>query len=113
MVMGDETLDRVFGALSDPTRRAIFSRLAGGSVAVAELTREFPISQPAVSKHLRVLEEAGLVSRQRSGRQRLCTLEAGQLRTVVEWVTPYRRFWESSFARLDEHLDRLQNKEES
>jgi DNA-binding transcriptional ArsR family regulator len=101
-------LDRLFGALADPTRRAIVHRLAEGSVGVVELARDFPISQPAVSKHLKVLEDAGLVSRQRSGRQRLCTLEARQLRAVAEWVTPYRRFWETSFARLDEHVAQLQ-----
>jgi DNA-binding transcriptional ArsR family regulator len=99
-----DELDRLFGALADPTRRAIVHLLAAGSVGVLELARAFPISQPAVSKHLRVLEDAGLVSRQRSGRQRLCTLEPRSLRAVADWVTPYQRFWEASFARLDEHL---------
>ncbi len=100
-------LDRLFGALADPTRRAIVHRLAQGSLGVVELAREFPISQPAVSKHVRVLEDAGLVSRQRSGRQRLCTLEAQPLRAVAEWVTPFRGLWEASFARPDEHTSRL------
>jgi DNA-binding transcriptional ArsR family regulator len=95
-------LDRVFGALADPTRRAIVSRLVGGDAGVVELAAAFPISQPAVSKHLRVLEEAGLVTRRRDGRRNLCRLRPERLRPVAEWVAPYERFWAASFARLDD-----------
>jgi DNA-binding transcriptional ArsR family regulator len=108
--MGDAAvLDRVFGALADPTRRAIVTRLIDGDVGVVELAAQFPISQPAVSKHLRVLEEAGLVTRIRDGRRNLCRLDARNLRSVARWVTPYQRFWEASFARLDDVLDQEQS----
>jgi len=99
-------LDRVFGALADPTRRAIVSRLVDGDAGVVELASAFPISQPAVSKHLRVLEDAGLVTRRREGRRNLCTLRAERLRPVADWVSPYQRFWAASFARLDDLLAR-------
>jgi DNA-binding transcriptional ArsR family regulator len=95
-------LDRMFGALADPTRRAIVSRLADGEAGVVELAAAFPISQPAVSKHLRVLEEAGLVTRRREGRRNLCRLRPERLQPVAEWVSPYQRFWAASFARLDD-----------
>jgi DNA-binding transcriptional ArsR family regulator len=97
-------LDRVFGALADPTRRAIVGRLTEGEAGVLELAERFPISQPAISKHLRVLEEAGLVTRERAGRRNLCRLDARNLRAVAQWVTPYQRFWEQSFDRLDDVL---------
>ena len=106
-VLNDLKLDHLFGALSDPTRRAIVSRLADRELGVLELAEHFPISQPAISKHLRVLQDAGLVSRRQAGRQRLCRLEGGQLRPVADWVTPYRRFWTASFARLDDYLESL------
>jgi DNA-binding transcriptional ArsR family regulator len=99
--MSEAVLDRVFGALADPTRRAIVSRLTDGDAGVVELAARFPISQPAISKHLRVLEEAGLVTRRRDGRRNLCRLDARNLRSVQQWVTPYERFWQQSFARLD------------
>jgi DNA-binding transcriptional ArsR family regulator len=99
--MSEAVLDRVFGALADPTRRAIVSRLTDGDAGVVELAARFPISQPAISKHLRVLEEAGLVTRRREGRRNLCRLDARNLRSVQQWVTPYERFWQQSFARLD------------
>ena len=94
-------LDDTFAALADPTRRAILSRLASGEASVTELTAPFAMSQPAISKHLRVLERAGLISRRRDAQRRLCRLEAAPLRDVAEWAEGYRRFWEESFARLD------------
>jgi DNA-binding transcriptional ArsR family regulator len=104
----DDQLDVVFGALADPTRRAILSRLAHGEATVTELAEPFAMSMPAVSKHLKVLERAGLISRGRFAQQRPCRLEAAPLASVAEWVQTYRRFWESSFDRLDEHLQELQ-----
>jgi DNA-binding transcriptional ArsR family regulator len=104
----DEQLDIVFGALADPTRRAILTRLARGEATVTELAEPFAMSMPAVSKHLKVLERAGLISRGRHAQQRPCRLEAAPLASVAEWVQTYRRFWEGSFDRLDEHLQELQ-----
>jgi DNA-binding transcriptional ArsR family regulator len=104
----DDQLDVVFGALADPTRRAILTRLAGGEATVTELAAPFAMSMPAVSKHLKVLERAGLISRGRSAQSRPCRLEAAPLASVAEWVQTYRRFWEGSFDRLDEHLQTLQ-----
>jgi DNA-binding transcriptional ArsR family regulator len=104
----DDQLDVVFGALADPTRRAILARLAGGEATVTELAAPFAMSMPAVSKHLKVLERAGLISRGRKAQQRPCRLEAAPLAGVAEWVQTYQRFWEGSFDRLDEHLQELQ-----
>jgi DNA-binding transcriptional ArsR family regulator len=104
----DDQLDTVFGALADPTRRAILTRLADGEATVTELAAPFAMSMPAVSKHLKVLERAGLISRGRNAQQRPCRLEAAPLASVAEWVQTYRRFWEGSFDRLDEHLQELQ-----
>jgi DNA-binding transcriptional ArsR family regulator len=104
----DDQLDIVFGALADPTRRAILTRLARGEATVTELAEPFAMSMPAVSKHLKVLERAGLISRGRNAQQRPCRLEAAPLASVAEWVQTYRRFWEGSFDRLDEHLQELQ-----
>jgi DNA-binding transcriptional ArsR family regulator len=104
----DDQLDTVFGALADPTRRAILTRLARGEATVTELAAPFAMSMPAVSKHLKVLERAGLISRGRNAQQRPCRLEAAPLASVAEWVQTYRRFWEGSFDRLDEHLQELQ-----
>ncbi len=106
--MIDDQLDIVFGALADPTRRAILTRLARGEATVTELAEPFAMSMPAVSKHLKVLERAGLISRGRNAQQRPCRLEAAPLASVAEWVQTYRRFWEGSFDRLDEHLRALQ-----
>ncbi|TQM45616.1 ArsR/SmtB family transcription factor [Pseudonocardia cypriaca] len=106
--MVDDQLDTVFGALADPTRRAILTRLAHGEATVTELAAPFAMSMPAVSKHLKVLERAGLISRGRNAQQRPCRLEAAPLASVAEWVQTYRRFWEGSFDRLDEHLQELQ-----
>jgi DNA-binding transcriptional ArsR family regulator len=107
----DDQLDTVFGALADPTRRAILTRLAHGEATVTELAAPFAMSMPAVSKHLKVLERAGLISRGRNAQQRPCRLEAAPLASVAEWVQTYRRFWEGSFDRLDEHLQQLQKGE--
>lgn len=101
---GADQLDLVFGALADRTRRAILSRLSRGEVSVAELTAGFTISQPAVSKHLRVLERAGLVTRNQQGTMRLSQLRAEPLRQADDWLAPYRAAWEERFDRLDELL---------
>jgi DNA-binding transcriptional ArsR family regulator len=104
-------LDLVFGALADPTRRAILARLAAGDASVTELGAPFAISQPAVSRHLKVLERAGLVSRSRRSTVRLSHLEAEPLRAAEAWIARYREFWDESFDRLDDVLEKL--KEES
>jgi DNA-binding transcriptional ArsR family regulator len=100
-------LDATFFALADPTRRAILARLASGEASVAELAEPFDMTQPAVSKHLRVLERAGLISRGREAQKRPSRLEAKPLEEAVEWLENYRRFWEGRFARLDDLLDEL------
>src|SRR3712207_3865534 len=105
---GEQTLDAVFGALADPTRRAILVRLTQGEATVNELVRPFTISQPAISRHLKVLEEAGLISRTRRATARLSKLEAEPLKGALTWLASYREFWEESFERLDDLLDALQ-----
>jgi DNA-binding transcriptional ArsR family regulator len=97
-------LDATFAALADPTRRAILARLAAGEANVTELAKPFDMSQPAISKHLKVLERAGLISRGRDAQSRPCKLEARRLKEATEWMDRYRRFWEESFDRLDEYL---------
>jgi DNA-binding transcriptional ArsR family regulator len=99
-----DQLSLTFSALADPTRRAILTRLAGGSATVNELAEPFPISLQAVSKHLKVLERAGLISRGRRAQLRPSRLHGEALRDVSEWVSEFRGFWEESFDRLDEHL---------
>jgi len=106
--MPDNQLDAVFGALADPTRRAILARLAEGDASVLELTAPFQVSQPAISKHLRVLEAAGLISRSRKATTRLSHLEADPLRKATEWLVSYREYWEESHERLDALLAALQ-----
>jgi DNA-binding transcriptional ArsR family regulator len=106
--MPDHPLDAVFGALADPTRRAILARLAEGDASVLELTAPFDVSQPAISKHLRVLESAGLISRSRKATTRLSHLEADPLRKATEWLVNYREYWEESHERLDALLAALQ-----
>ena len=101
--MTDE-LSRVFGALADPTRRAILARLRGGEASVADLTAALPVSQPAVSRHLRVLEEAGLLRRTRRATARLSHLEATPMRDAADWLTDYRAWWQQSHDRLDSLL---------
>jgi DNA-binding transcriptional ArsR family regulator len=101
---GDRRLDATFAALADPTRRAILARLSVGEASVTELTEPFTMTQPAISKHLKVLERAGLVSRTRDAQRRPCRLEAQALRDATEWLDGYRRFWAESYERLDELL---------
>ncbi len=104
-------LSATFAALADPTRRAILARLALGETNVSELAEPFDMSLPAVSKHLKVLERAGLIARGREAQWRPCRLEASRLKQVADWVERYRRFWEQSFDRLDDYLRKLQTKE--
>ncbi len=105
------TLDTTFSALSDPTRRAILLKLANGDTTVTELAKPFDMSLPAISKHLRVLEGAGLLVQEKEGRIRRCHLEAKPLQAADNWIMDYRKFWEESFERLDEYLLKLQKKE--
>jgi len=102
-------LDATFAALADPTRRAILARLATGDASVAELAKPFDMSQPAISKHLRVLERAGLISRGRDAQRRPRRLDAQPLREADDWLEKYRRFWEKNFERLDELLQELKS----
>ena len=106
--MSGDQLSLVFGALADPIRRAILTRHAEGEATVAELAAPFSVSQPAISKHLKVLENAGLVSRSRRATARLSRLEAGPLREVTTWLARYQRFWDESHERLDDLLAALQ-----
>jgi DNA-binding transcriptional ArsR family regulator len=110
--MAADRLSLVFGALADPTRRAILTRLADGEATVAELAAPFRMSQPAISKHLKVLEQAGLISRKRRATARLSRLEAEPLREVTAWLARYQRFWYASHERLDDLLAALQAGEE-
>src|SRR5262250_818791 len=105
-------LDAAFGALADPTRRAILARLALGETSVMELAKPFAMSQPAISKHLKVLEHAGLISRSRRATARLSHLEAEPLREVATWLARYQRFWDESHERLDDLLAALQAADE-
>ncbi len=109
--MSPDRLSLTFAALADPTRRAILARLALGETTVAALAEPFAISGPAVSKHLKVLERAGLIERRREAQWRPCRLEAAPLKGVAEWLERYRRFWEQSFDRLDRYLRELSAKE--
>ena len=102
-----DQLSTVFGALADPTRRAILARLAEGDLPVRELAAPFPMSQPAISRHLKVLEQAGLISRSRDAQWRPCRLEAAPLKQVADWTERYRYMWEQRFDRLDEYLRAL------
>ena len=105
--MGTDLLDATFAALADPTRRAILTRLAAGEATVTELAAPFRMSQPAISKHLKVLERAGLVSRGRDAQRRPCRLEARPLKAAVDWLEAYRDYWEESYQRLDALLAEL------
>ena len=102
--MSATQLNRAFAALSDPTRRAIVARLAGGETTVKELAAPFAISAPAISRHLRVLEQAGLVTQERAGQFRKCRLNIAGLKSAAEWLDFYRAFWGESFDRLEQHL---------
>jgi DNA-binding transcriptional ArsR family regulator len=109
--MDVQQLNDTFSALADPTRRAILARLATGEASVTELMQPFQLSQPAISKHLQVLERAGLISRSRDAQRRPCRLEAAALKEAADWIDHYRRFWTESFDRLDDYLKELQAKE--
>lgn len=108
--MQPDSLSLTFSALADPTRRAILARLVSGETSVTELAAPFEMSLPAVSKHLKVLENAGLIARGRDAQWRPCRLEAVPLKEVADWVDHYRQFWEESFDRLDAYLHELQGK---
>ena len=109
--MSTDQLTVTFAALADPTRRAILARLSEGDATVNELAAPFPVSTQAISKHLKVLERAGLIARGREAQWRPCTLRAAPLKDAAEWVEFYRRFWEEGFDRLDDYLKELQAKE--
>ena len=111
-LLGDELLDATFAALADPTRRAILKRLASGQASVNQLAEPFAMTQPAISKHLKVLERAGLISRGRDAQRRPCRLEAKRLAQANEWLENYRQFWEGSFERLDDLLDEMKATEQ-
>ena len=106
-----ERLDATFAALADPTRRAILARLALGETTVSELAEPFDMSGPAISKHLKVLERAGLITRGREAQWRPCKLEAKALKPIDDWLEEYRRLWDERFDRLDQYLQELQAKE--
>jgi DNA-binding transcriptional ArsR family regulator len=108
--MAQDQLSVIFAALADPTRRAILARLAGGDATVTELAEPFSISLPAISRHLKVLEHAGLISRSRSGQWRSSTLQAAPLKEATEWMERYRQFWDANFDRLDAHLRRVRDR---
>jgi len=109
--MSRDRLSTTFSALADPTRRAILARLALGETSVSDLAKPFAMSGPAISKHLKVLERAGLIARGRAAQWRPCRLKAGPMRDVVEWLEAYRRFWDESFDRLGEYLRQIQKGE--
>ena len=110
--MASKTLDSTFAALADPTRREILVRLASGEASVKELAEPFQMSLPGISKHLKVLERAGLISRGRVAQSRPCRLEARPLKEAADWLERYRRFWEDSFDRLDDYLREMQREGE-
>jgi DNA-binding transcriptional ArsR family regulator len=111
--MNADHLSATFAALADPTRRAILARLAGGECSVTELAKPFDMSMPAVSKHLRVLERAGLIARRRDAQWRRCRIEARPLKEVAEWAERYRHIWERRLDRLEAYLEELQTKEKA
>jgi len=113
IVAADSELNATFGALADPTRRAILARLAKGHASVLELAEPFDMSQPAISKHLKVLERAGLIARGRDAQRRPCHLEPRRLKQAADWLGTYRQFWEESYSRLDDYLNQLQTKEKT
>jgi|ERR1051326_3464754 DNA-binding transcriptional ArsR family regulator len=109
--MTDDQLSNTFAALADPTRRAILARLAAGEAAVTEIAAPFDMSLPAVSKHLKVLERAGLIARSRDAQWRRCHLAPAPLKEAADWIEHYKKFWEESFDRLDDYLRELKKKE--
>ena len=110
--MSPDHLTTTFAALADPTRRAILARLASGEASVTKLAQPFEMSMPAISKHLKVLERAGLIARGREAQWRPCRLAAGPLKDASKWLEHYRRFWEQSFDRLEDYLREVQTKEQ-
>lgn len=109
--MTADHLSTTFAALADPTRRAILARLRSGEATVLELAEPFDMSLPAISKHLKVLERAGLISRGRDAQRRPCRIEASRLKEATDWLERYRRFWDESFDRLDAYLNTMKKKE--
>ncbi|HEU5102083.1 MAG TPA: metalloregulator ArsR/SmtB family transcription factor [Roseiflexaceae bacterium] len=109
--MSNDRLSLIFAALADPTRRAILARLAQGQASVKELAEPFEMTPPAVTKHLKVLQRAGLISQGRQAQWRPCKLEAAPLKDVAEWAEGYRQFWDSSYQRLDAYLEQLKEQE--
>jgi DNA-binding transcriptional ArsR family regulator len=109
--MSSDQLSIIFGALADPTRRAILARLAQGETSVKDLAEPFKMSPPAVTKHLKVLQRAGLITQGRQAQWRPCRLEAAPLKEVAEWAEGYRRFWDASYERLDMYLQHMQEEE--
>ena len=110
--MSSDSLSLIFAALADPTRRAILARLAQGEASVKDLAEPFKISPPAVTKHLKVLQRAGLITQGRQAQWRPCRLEAAPLKDVAEWAEGYRRFWDASYERLDTYLQHMKKEEE-
>ena len=110
MVKYSDSLDSTFGALADPTRRAILASLMLGQASITELAKPYRMSLPAVMKHIRVLEDAGLVSQEKTGRTRYCRLEAQPLKSVEDWITQYRKFWEGAFDNLERFLNQPEDK---
>jgi DNA-binding transcriptional ArsR family regulator len=111
-MLTSDQLDRTFAALADPTRRSILARLTRGETSVKELAAPFKITAPAVTKHLKVLENAGLIERSRTAQWRPCKLQAKPLRDAAAWMEQYRKFWEDSFDRLDDYLMQIQKEEQ-
>ncbi|MEI1375085.1 metalloregulator ArsR/SmtB family transcription factor [Nostoc sp. UHCC 0926] len=109
--MSSDQLSVIFAALADPTRRAILAHLAKGEASVTELAKPFEMSLPAISKHLKVLERAGLITRSREAQWRPCQIEAQPLKDAADWIEQYRQFWEESLDRLDDYLHELQTQE--
>jgi DNA-binding transcriptional ArsR family regulator len=109
--MASDRLSVIFGALADPTRRAILARLAEGDATVTEIAQPFDISLPAISRHLKVLENAGLISRSRSAQWRSSSLQVAPLKEATDWMERYRQFWDVNFERLDAHLKRIQQQQ--
>ena len=109
--MATDSLSTIFAALADPTRRAILARLVSGEASVTDLAEPFEMSMPAITKHLKVLERAGLIARGRDAQWRPCRLEASPLKEVADWLEHYRAFWEQSFDRLEDYLLELKQKE--
>ena len=112
-MIAEADLDAMFAALADPTRRAILATLARGECSVMELAEPFDMSQPAITKHLGVLERAGLITRRRDGQRRPCKLEPKRLEQLARWLGTFQEFWEDSFSRMDDYLEELKRKEKA